>query len=291
MRATVLLALPAICIAMYDVILPPNRCSPPAECAHGCALWSDLAGDGNTRDQADVDAKFRNGTAPSVRACAMPAYDPGESGPGWCYCRSAGDSSWGSCLDPADASTPEQINLQWVSDAAVTIAFVTVDGGARGTPTATVATSPSLAGGRTLAGVTNTWTQDAADPREYSFHFVPVDGLAPNTTYFYRVSAGAGAATPSAVYSFTTRDVAQPLRFVFFGDMGAYGHNNMDLLAREDVAFLVHGGDHAYQLSSDGGQRGDMYMLAWEGVLTAKPWLTVMGVRASARLRTLPGPH
>jgi hypothetical protein len=207
----------------------------------------------------------------------MPAYDPGESGPGWCYCRSSGDDSWGYGLDPKDTSTPEQINLQWVSDESLTLAFVTVDGGARGTPTATVATSPSLAGGRTLSGSTNTWTQDAADPREYSFHFVPVDGLLPNTTYYYRVSAGNGAATPSAIYSFTTRDVSQPLSFVFFGDMGTYAHNNMDLLAGERVAFHVHGGDHAYQLSSDGGLRGDGYMIAWEGVLTSKPWLTVIG--------------
>ena len=277
MRAFSLLVLPGLCASMYDVIMSPSRCSPPAECSSGCALWSDLAGDGNTRDQASVDAKFRNGSAPALRQCAMPAYDPGESGPGWCYCRGANDDSWGYCRDAADASAPEQINLQWVREDALTVAFVTVDGGARGTPSATVATTPTLAGGRTLSGVTHTWAQDAADPREYSFHFVPVDGLLPNTTYYYRVSAGSGAATPSAVYSFTTRDVTQPLRFVFFGDMGVYPHNNMDLLAREDVAFHVHGGDHAYQLSSDGGLRGDGYMLAWEGVLTAKPWLTVMG--------------
>jgi hypothetical protein len=88
---------------MYDVLLAPERARAPAECPHGCALWADLAGDGNTRDQAAVNAKFRFLAPPPAagRACAMPAYDPGEAGPGWCYCRASGNSDWGNCLDPA----------------------------------------------------------------------------------------------------------------------------------------------------------------------------------------------
>ena len=270
---------------MYDVLLAPERARAPKECPSGCARWADLAADGNTRDQGAVNAKFRRLAPPPAagRACAMPAYDPGESGPGWCYCRNTGGASnadWGYCLDPL-GSVPEQINLQFVdSDAGrVTVAFVTVDGNAPAAAVAQLATSPTLAGAANVSGVTNFWTQ-VGSARQYSFHFVPLSGLLPATTYYYRVTSGAAGALWSATLSFTTRDPAQPLVFGIFGDMGVYPVNNLDVLQNSSLSFVVHMGDHAYQMSSDDGTRGDGYMLAWEGVLTATPWLAVMGNRS-----------
>ena len=166
---------------------------------------------------------------------------------------------------------------------AVTLGFVTVDGHAAAAPLAQLATSASLAGALNVSGVTNFWTQVGSE-RAYSFHFVPFTGLAPATTYFYRATSGAAGAQWSAVYSFTTRDPGAPLRFAIFGDMGVYPVNNMELLANASeqgaISFVVHMGDHAYQMSSDDGARGDAYMIAWEAVLTSTPWLPVMGVRA-----------
>ena len=67
--------------AMLDVVLAPNRARAPSECPHGCARWAHLAEDGNTRSQTAVNAKFRYLAPPpnAGNACAMPAYDPGES--------------------------------------------------------------------------------------------------------------------------------------------------------------------------------------------------------------------
>ena len=282
LRSAAIALLSAPSLAMLDVVMAPGRARAPAECAHGCALWANLSSDGNTRDQAAVNAKFRYLAPPADagRACAMPAYDPGESGPGWCYCKQGGDS-WGYCLDPV-GSVPEQINLQYVDgDAgAVTLAFVTVDGHAPSAPLVELSTAPSLAGAANVSGVTNFWTQVGSE-RQYSFHFVPFTGLAPATTYYYRASSGASGAAWSAVYSFTTRDPSAPLRFAMFGDMGVYPVNNMDLLANAsaagDISFVVHFGDHSYQMSSANGMRGDAYMIAWEAVLTATPWMPVMG--------------
>ena len=270
---------------MYDVILAPERARAPAECPLGCAQWADLAADGNARAQAAVNAKFRHLAPPpnAGRACAMPAYDPGESGPGWCFCRYAGAPSqegWGYCLDPL-GSVPEQINLQFVDGDAgrVTVAFVTVDSHAPGAALAQVGTSPALAGAANVSGATNFWTQ-VGSAREYSFHFVPLSGLLPATTYYYRVTSGAAGALWSATLSFTTRDASKPLVLGIFGDMGVYPVNNMDVLQNSSLDLIVHMGDHGYQLSSDDGARGDGYFLAWEGVLTATPWLAVMGNRA-----------
>ena len=45
------------------------------------------------------------------------------------------------------------------------------------------------------------------------------------------------------------------MRFAIFGDMGVYPVNNMELLANAsaagDISFVVHLGDHSYQLSSE----------------------------------------
>jgi len=270
--------------ANVDVVLAPERAAPPAACAHGCAMWSDLAADGNTRDQAAVNDKFRYGVAPAARACASPAYDPGESGPGWCYCRNSNDASWDYCRDPP-GSVPQQINLQFVDDAGrTTISFVTVDGhAAGGPPVARVGTVRGGAGAANVTGVTNFWTQ-VGSQREYSFHFVPLAGLAPGTTYYYRVASGAPGATWSAEYAYTTRDPSSPLRIAIAGDVGPYPVNHFDLLANASVAtdathidLVLHMGDHAYQMSSDDGMRGDLYLIAFEAALTRVPWLTVMG--------------
>lgn len=205
--------------AMFDVIISAGRASPPSSCAKGCALWSDLAGDGNTRNQADVNAKFFNGSAPSVRLCAMPANDPTPDCDGWCYCRESGDPSWGCCAQaPASQSVPEQINLQFVNDTAVAIAFATFDEYAKSSPSAQVSTDPKLAGAVIVAGVTNYWTQDGST-RAYSFHFALAAGLAPATTYYYRVSSGATGAVWSDIFSFTTRDPTQELVFTMAGTL------------------------------------------------------------------------
>lgn len=283
MLLMLLLLLPANVRGMYDVLLDSSRALPPAECPHGCALWANLSADGNTRDQTTVNDKFRFLAPPpsAGRSCAMPAYDPGELGLGWCYCRASLDSSWGNCL-PLRGSVPEQLNLQWVADDAYSLGFVTFDGYAPSAPTVLLATSPDLANGRVISGVTNYWAQEGST-RQYSFHFVPLTGLLPATTYFYAASSGAQGGVRSAVYSFTTRDPAAPLKFGIFGDMGVFPVNNMDVLHNDSsISLVVHMGDHAYQMSSDDGAHGDGYMIAWEGVLTKKPWLAVMGNQLSA---------
>lgn len=241
--AALLLAAPTL--AMYDVLLPTTRAGPPSTCAHGCALWSDLAGDGNTRSQADVDAKWRNGSAPagSARLCAMPANDPTPDCDGWCYCRESHNDDWGCCTMPAAAlSVPEQINLQYVSDTARVAAFVTLDNYAPAAPVAQLATSAAaLPTSANVSGTTNYWTQGGST-RQYSFHFVPLTMLLPATTYFYRVTSGV---TWSAVYSFATRDPSKELVLALAGDIGVYPYNNYELLRDREgsgIAFFLHMG-------------------------------------------------
>jgi hypothetical protein len=83
---------------MTDSQLRPSFTTPQS-CAQGCARWDNLAADGNTRSQSDVNAKWTGGSPPlgAGNMCAQPANDTSE-GP-WCYCAGTNDGSWGYCQD------------------------------------------------------------------------------------------------------------------------------------------------------------------------------------------------
>jgi hypothetical protein len=79
-----------------DPQLKPNLL-PPQKCLNGCARWNNLAADGNTQNQTQVNAIWTNGVIPddAGNLCAQPPGFPGE-GP-WCYCAGTNDGSWGYC--------------------------------------------------------------------------------------------------------------------------------------------------------------------------------------------------
>jgi hypothetical protein len=85
-------------MSTLDPQLSPNYTT-PTKCINGCARWDNLAADGNTRNQNDVNAKWSGGQPPANAGnmCAMPVNDDaGSQGP-WCYCAGTNDSSWGYC--------------------------------------------------------------------------------------------------------------------------------------------------------------------------------------------------
>ncbi len=91
-------------MSTLDPQLSPNY-TPPQSCTNGCARWDNLAADGNTRNQNDVNAKWTGGQPPANAGnmCAMPSNDDaGSQGP-WCYCAGTNDTSWGYCQN-RDAS-------------------------------------------------------------------------------------------------------------------------------------------------------------------------------------------
>lgn len=73
-------------------------------CAHGCAMWSDLMNDGNTRPQSPVGPKFASGVAPASRCCASPVNDKTDYS--WCYCALVKSSWYMKCSDAPATPTP-----------------------------------------------------------------------------------------------------------------------------------------------------------------------------------------
>jgi hypothetical protein len=78
--------------------------TPPEKCPNGCARWDNLAADGNTRNQQEVNTKWSLGRAPlnAGNQCAQPSNDPSSSP--WCYCAGTNDDSWGYCQNKDAAS-------------------------------------------------------------------------------------------------------------------------------------------------------------------------------------------
>eukprot|EP01065_Artemidia_motanka_P048366 TRINITY_DN776_c0_g5_i1.p1 TRINITY_DN776_c0_g5~~TRINITY_DN776_c0_g5_i1.p1 ORF type:complete len:575 (+),score=204.51 TRINITY_DN776_c0_g5_i1:93-1817(+) len=274
----VLLAAPAAA-DMYDATFPTMLA--PASCKSGCANWADLAADGNTRSQSDVDKKWNAGKGPSARVCAMPAKDPDRTY--WCYCKDSHDSSWGHCASPV---TPvvEQINLQYVKETLVVASFVTFgEAAGAAAPTASLSTSPSFDGAVNASGVTHVYDAPyknvKGEDKKYNFHFVKLSGLKPGGTYYYKVKS-AGSEW-SEVHSFKALKAEGPTKLAIFGDMGVYNYNNMGNLQRDaiagDIDTIVHLGDHAYNFADSDGTRGDGYVNAFSKLIANFTWVPVLG--------------
>jgi hypothetical protein len=93
--------------AIIDSQIKPNY-SPPQKCPNGCARWKNLADDGNTQNQYQVDAVWLNGYIPDEAGnqCAQPIGLPELTSP-WCYCKGTNDGSFGYCEEKPAAPTPQ----------------------------------------------------------------------------------------------------------------------------------------------------------------------------------------
>eukprot|EP00045_Choanoeca_perplexa_P017855 m.268780 g.268780 ORF g.268780 m.268780 type:complete len:573 (+) comp17656_c0_seq5:211-1929(+) len=274
------LAVPSM--GMYDVLV--DYYDPPSSCADGCALWSDLASDNCTRSQSDVNAKWKSGQPPSnaARLCGMPANDPGFDG-AWCYCKNSHSDTWDYC-QPKAKPVPEQINLQVAGPDTVTVGFVSFEPVANTHPKAMLSTTPDMSDAIEVSGTSQLYVETSNETRHYAMCYVVFNQLKPLTTYYYKVTSGSDNNVWSAVYNFRSlynSNERNETKFAIFGDMGVYTYNNMDWLQLDAqnnaIDFIVHLGDHAYDLPEDSGRRGDGYFAAFQPVLSSVPWVPILG--------------
>lgn len=262
---------------MYDFIDAHRQ--PPSNCPEGCALWSDLASDGCTRSQKDVDAKWTEGHAPAAakRHCASPGNDPGTDG-SWCYCKNSNASTYGYCLPTA--SRPEQLNIQLGSGDIAVVSFVTFEPVEPANAPSCSLTAEGSAKTELVEGVTHVHETPAQDRTLY-LHFVKFEGLAPRAVYNYTCRSGAQNPVDSSAFTFRAPYSAGVTRLAMFGDMGVYKWNNMGNLASDcedqKIDAVVHIGDHAYNEGLDDERRGDGYMQAYQRILARCPWFPVVG--------------
>ncbi len=120
-----------------------------------------------------------------------------------------------------------------------------------------------------------------------TLHRVRLSGLTPATRYTYRVGDGsASGSTASSVFAFTTQP-ADPTSWqptlAIYGDMGISTNalSTMPLLLADAAAgvidAVIHIGDHAYDLPSNGGATGDAYMCQIQPLATQIPYMACPG--------------
>jgi len=278
----------------YNVLYPHYIA--PAECAHGCAKWADVAGDGVKLNQSKVAALFANGTVPADAgaSCLWPGMavshhegrrrladgkpkgKPTESSIPYCLCQSAPGSltppanETGQCTPPM--STPEQINLQYASADIVVAAFVTYEKGELSAPPqAMFGEEGKPTSVKQIKGISHYYSKTSLDPssnttitRHYTMSFVKFDGLKPGQRYSYKVKSGAAAAAWSATFTFRSARAAPATRLGIYGDMGVSPYNNMQNLLTDcqagKIDVVAHMGDHCYDMQMEDDRKGDAYV-------------------------------
>ena len=297
------LTVPFLALANVQDHLMPNYLPSPVTCPSGCSIWTNIA---NVTEQAILDKTWENGKAPigASNTCAMPAASAGQdlgdgdyndliinsfAGP-WCYCTTPalGKKHLQYCQpDPSKLNNPEQINLQLAKQDVVVVSFVTreEDGTSKlPSPAAEWKKVDGASATVSVPGVSHYYKAlSVAEHQDYVLHFIKLAGLEPNTKYTYRVKSGSKDAPFSEWFTFRAPNVAKgsETKIGFYGDMGHSHYNpmhnlNMDCM-NGDIDFIVHAGDHAYDLGLANDRRGDAYMNVYQPTLSSCPWLPIIG--------------
>lgn len=106
-------------------------------------------------------------------------------------------------------------------------------------------------------------------------------GLAPNTTYTYRVGCG-GMWTHNITFTAQPQRAAG-LTAAFLADFGLENDVSMEHLVasgrRGDFDLMILGGDFAYDLDSNSSTIGNAFMNALQPLTSGMPWMTGECVR------------
>lgn len=170
----------------------------------------------------------------------------------------------------AYGATPSQMNVGWASNT-------------RGYGSHVVyGKSP-----RAMTGYAKGVTREFLDGNENGTHWTHIatmTGLEADTTFFYRVQTGRAM---SPIFWFTTLPPPSPVpspvqRIMMFGDMGRKGGSvSLDHMINEvtagNITAIIHAGDFAYDLSSEGGKRGSEFMDMIMPLSAYVPYMTCPG--------------
>jgi hypothetical protein len=112
-------------------------------------------------------------------------------------------------------------------------------------------------------------------------HSVTIDNLEPSTVYYYQVGSGNGMS--KKIYQFKSFPKGNnfPLKVCAFGDLGYLNGTSIPYLIqaaqRGDFDMIIHIGDIAYDLHTNNGERGDLYMNELEPLFSLVPYMVIAG--------------
>lgn len=131
------------------------------------------------------------------------------------------------------------------------------------------------------SGVTYDFVDPASLHRVRFNHDVVIKQLSFNTTYYYRVGdPDLGKWSKEYVLN-TVPNGDQVLRLAILGDLGLVNSQSLQTLTTEvannQVDMVLHVGDFAYDLHTDNGTVGDMFMQSLEPIASKVPYQVCAG--------------
>ncbi len=277
---------------VYDHLMPAWKIN-SATCTDTCLPWNAMP---NATEQKRINKVWRYNVPPASAgsSCAMPGASAGNldcdgctadtvtnsyAGP-WCYCKTpvGGHNHTQYCVAPKN--TPEQINLQIADATSVVASFVTREEKVpKGADLPIAYWGESKHDLTKVTGITHHYKHlSEAEGISYSLHFIKLAGLEPDKVYYYKVQSANSIV--SELFTFRWINQKEP-KFAIYGDMGHTHHNNMENMKNAcengEIDFIVHMGDHAYDLAGAGDRRGDAYMNVFMPVLSSCPWIPIIG--------------
>lgn len=174
---------------------------------------------------------------------------------------------------------PEQVHLSMTNDPTeMMITWVTLDK----TNASIVEYGEGLQIGFTLkaVGQETAFVDGGSEKRKLYMHRVLLQGLTPGQRYVYHVGSMLGW---SDIFYFNATKEGNdwPLSFVVVGDMGNVNAASLPYLQRDiqnnQMDFLYHIGDFAYNMDSDNARVGDEFMRQVEPIAAYVPYMTCVG--------------
>lgn len=123
------------------------------------------------------------------------------------------------------------------------------------------------------------WGFFCYDEKQQRVHTVTIKGLMPKTTYYYKVGS---PFVWSKIFNFTTLPEGNdwPTKMIIFGDLGKDSPATPWLIKEANTGnwqAFFHNGDIAYNLESEGGKTGDVFLQQIQPISSQYPYLVSAG--------------
>ncbi|KAK3259386.1 hypothetical protein CYMTET_31614 [Cymbomonas tetramitiformis] len=181
------------------------------------------------------------------------------------------------------ANAPEQIHIAYAGKGTMVVSWVTPVPGKEACTRVHFGTAPGGHNANIAIGTNESYScQKKSCPADYvsgMIHHAELVGLAPSTTYFYRLG-DTQTAEASDEFSFTTPPEVGPdvaAVYTLVGDLGQTTDSvsTLDHMSSSKGDIIIHVGDLSY---ADGYQpRWDTYGRLVQPVAAKTPWMTVEG--------------
>lgn len=145
---------------------------------------------------------------------------------------------------------------------------------------------------QTVSGETYLFVDPNTDHTKRTIHVVNVTGLKPSTRYYYQVGDDKYGWSNktfhfNTIWDANTLQSNLPQKFVIYGDLGDTNNQVLSSVINESVIqneadVIIHVGDIAYNMDSNQGKTGDIFMNQIQNLAAYVPYMVCLGNHEAA---------